>query len=250
MHPIMTLYRQHELHALDHVNFLSQHDEQVWRHISKMTKLRMVHDWQPGRLSLEQLLVREKSLAAKEGQELEWKWYSALDEAGQLASALADAGFNKGEDEAFMVAGVNDLSFINHDLAIHKAESYADLKAIFAVQEEVWQRPMGERLQAAYASWLDYPESCSYYWVEIDGHAVSCAWVDYTDGSPFAGLWAGSTLADYRHRGCYQALVQVRAEEAKQRGRQFLTIDAMHTSEPIVSKMGFIKLSSTRPYTC
>ena len=67
------------------------------------------------------------------------------------------------------------------------------------------------------------------------------AWLRMPTHSPFASLWGGATLAPYRGRGLYTALVAVRAQEAKARGYQFLTIDASDMSRPICEKQGFVK---------
>ena len=220
----MGLYRRQDLHSHYLANLTPDHDEQVWRFVSALTSQRIVMDWQPGKLSLANLVEREKRLVGSANQNLEWKWYEALDMHGQLA--MQDT-----------------------QLKVHKANSFADLSIVFGLQEAVWQQPMSERLQAAYESWLQDPQAVSYLWVDIDGQPVSSAWVGYTQKSQFAGLWAGSTLPDYRGRGCYRALINARAQEAKSRGIKYLTIDAAPTSEPIVASLGFEAISRTRPYT-
>ena len=55
----------------------------------------------------------------------------------------------------------------------------------------------------------------------------------------FAGLWGGSTLAAYRGRGLYTALLAARVREARARGVPYLTIDAGAMSRPIVARHGF-----------
>jgi len=91
----------------------------------------------------------------------------------------------------------------NTELKVHKANSFADLSTVFGLQETVWQQPMSERLQDAYESWQHNPQVVSYFWVNIDGKPVSSAWIGYTQQSQLAGLWAGSTLPEYRGRGCF-----------------------------------------------
>jgi len=245
----MDLYRRQELHSNHLANLVPEHDEQVWRFVSSMTGQRMVMDWQSGKLSLAKLVEREKRLARRANQNLEWKWYEALDQTGELAAQLTKAQYEADDLETFMVVSIDRLTMPATGLKVLRANSFADLSIVFGLQEKIWQQPMSERLQAAYESWLHDPQAVSYFWVEIDGTPVSSAWIGYTEQSQFAGLWAGSTLPDYRGRGCYLALINARAQEAKKRGVKYLTIDAASSSEAIVKPMGFEALSLTRPYT-
>src|ERR1700730_18325443 len=50
----------------------------------------------------------------------------------------------------------------------------------------------------------------------------------------FAGLWGSGTVPPFRHRGCSGALVAARAAEARRLGYRYLTVDARHTSRPIL----------------
>jgi GNAT superfamily N-acetyltransferase len=86
------------------------------------------------------------------------------------------------------------------------------------------------------------------YIAYAEGIPVSAAWISFHDRSPFAGLWGGSTLVEYRGRGFYTALLAARVQEAQQRGVRFLTIDASPMSRPIVEKNGFQFLIFTQPF--
>ena len=79
----------------------------------------------------------------------------------------------------------------------------------------------------------------SVYVAYLEGHPVACAWTVFHPGSQFASLWGGSTLAGYRGRGCYTALLASRAQEAQARGVRFLTVDASPMSRPILEKYHF-----------
>ena len=78
---------------------------------------------------------------------------------------------------------------------------------------------------------------------------MSKAWIRYYPNRTFADLWGGGTLPEYRRRGVYGALVSVRAAEARQCGVQYLTVDALPTSQPILERIGFERLTTTTPYT-
>ena len=104
---------------------------------------------------------------------------------------------------------------------------------------KVWNRPgWGNRLE----------RSGSVFYVAYDGAApVSCARATFHEGSRFAGLWSGCTLAEHRGRGLYRALVAARAQDAAQRGFDYLTVDALPTSRPILERVGFERVSTTWP---
>jgi predicted acetyltransferase len=107
---------------------------------------------------------------------------------------------------------------------------------------------MADRIDALATQLQRSPESISIYTVCSGDKPVASAWISFNAASPFAGLWGGSTLTDYRGQGCYQALLAERAREAKARGVKFLTIDASPMSRPIVARFGFEWITDTRPY--
>ena len=63
-----------------------------------------------------------------------------------------------------------------------------------------------------------------------------------------AGLWGGSTLAAYRGRGIYRALVSRRARIAIERGYSTLQVDASDDSRPILERLGLHVVGRTVPY--
>ena len=58
----------------------------------------------------------------------------------------------------------------------------------------------------------------------------------------------GVTLPEFRGRGLYRATVAKRAELARARGYRWLYSDALPTSRPILERVGFVKLTTTRPF--
>ncbi|MYS42540.1 GNAT family N-acetyltransferase, partial [Streptomyces sp. SID5998] len=67
-------------------------------------------------------------------------------------------------------------------------------------------------------------------------------------GTGFAGLWGGGTVAGWRGRGVYRALVAHRARIAADRGYRHLHVDASAQSRPILERLGFAALTTTTPY--
>jgi predicted acetyltransferase len=62
-------------------------------------------------------------------------------------------------------------------------------------------------------------------------------------------LAGGRTVTTHRRRGLFTALVGSRLREAASRGCTHAFVDALPTSEPILTKLGFTSLTSTQPYT-
>ncbi|RPJ00727.1 MAG: GNAT family N-acetyltransferase [Chloroflexi bacterium] len=73
----------------------------------------------------------------------------------------------------------------------------------------------------------------------VEGQAASVGCVYFHSGSPFANLYGGETLPEYRGRGLYTALLAARAQEVLRRGCRYLTIDDGPMSAPIVVRHGF-----------
>jgi GNAT superfamily N-acetyltransferase len=68
-------------------------------------------------------------------------------------------------------------------------------------------------------------------------------------GTDFASLWGGGTLAGWRGRGVFRALVAHRAALAAARGFRYLQVDASADSRPILRRLGFVELATTTPFT-
>jgi GNAT superfamily N-acetyltransferase len=92
------------------------------------------------------------------------------------------------------------------------------------------------------------PAGLAIFVAEADGVVVSAGWVRFPSGTDFATLWGGATLAEWRGRGIYRALVFRRAQLAAERGRRYLEVDASADSRPILERLGFRAVTQTRPY--
>ena len=80
----------------------------------------------------------------------------------------------------------------------------------------------------------------------VDGHPAATGRLEMPPARSFAGLWGGGTSPQFRHRGIYRSLVAARAALARQRGYSFLTADAGVMSLPILERLGFVPLTTTR----
>jgi hypothetical protein len=118
-----------------------------------------------------------------------------------------------------------------------------DLQAVIDVLTPVWGGDFNwvtERLGAH----LEIPGYLEVYVAEVEGQPATAGWVYFPPGSQFGGLWGGSTVAAFRGRGLYQAVLAARVQAARRRGCRFLYIDASPMSRPIVARHGFEQLTT------
>ena len=184
--------------------------------------------------------------------DFEWKCYSH-DQPADLAQRLLAHGFTiANEPEALMVADIADLPSETWTMdvsAVQRITTPQGVDEIARMEDEVWA---GEEV-TGFTEGMKYdlahnPAHLSVFAVYQDGRVVSAAWTHYLLATSFATLWGGSTLAAYRKRGYYTALLAVRAREARQRGFRFLQVDASPNSRPILARHGFRCLAYSMPY--
>lgn len=200
--------------------------------------------------SVGRIIAEQVASFSRLRKNFEWKVY-ATDEPSTLGAELIEQGFAEGPSESFMVLDLRTAGpalFSTSRQVVRRITDRDGIRDAISVSEQVWNEPMDDRVDALATQLQRSPESIAVYAVYADGRPVASAWITFNAASPFAGLWGGSTLTDYRGRGCYTALLTERAREARSRGVTFLTIDASPMSRPIVARFGFEWITDTRPY--
>jgi GNAT superfamily N-acetyltransferase len=212
---------------------------------------------------LDALIARQRDIFAALGQEVEWKWHSH-DLPADLPDRLRAAGFVPQERETVVVGLVEPLTAelpeLPEGVRIRQVSERADLDRIAAMESEVWGEDrawLAGELEREIAAG---PDAIAILVAEagepaggavggaVGDTVVSAGWLRYERHSEFAGLWGGSTLARWRRKGIYRALVAARARLARERGYHYLQVDASDNSRPILQRLGFIPLTETRPY--
>ncbi len=198
----------------------------------------------------DRVIAEQRDYFAALDMEVEWKLYSH-DRPADLPARLLAHGFVPDEPESVMVLDMDDAPAVYWQPVppeIRRLTGPEGIADVVAMEEAVWQEDkswLAEMLTLE----LNAPgDIMRLYAAYVDGQAVSAAWIRFHPGTKFASLWGGSTLAAYRRRGHYTALLAVRAQEARSRGFRFLTVDASPMSRPILQKQGFIHLTTTTPY--
>lgn len=195
-------------------------------------------------------IEREKLYFEMIGHDFEWKVYD-YDQPADLRERLATAGFVIGDEEAVMVIDVHNLpDSINkphgHDVRrIHDPQQAVEI--LQQVQNRVFDdmdddnRTSKSVMRQMMAAGENMPFIAAY----VDGNPASAAWMTISADNPFAGLWGGATLKQYRGRGLYTALIATRADIARERGIPYLQVDASPMSRPILEKLGFGRIATT-----
>jgi len=160
---------------------------------------------------------------------VEWKYYSH-DAPPDLPDRLVALGLVPEEEETVLVAEADSIPPPGVETVL-STDAFVELAA----------RIFGRR--------AELPDGSLAVVVEEDGEVVSGGRVDLDPQGFFAGLYGGVTLPGHRGRGLYRATVARRAELARERGYRYLYVDALPTSRPILERLGFVAITTTRPYT-
>ncbi|WP_046731237.1 GNAT family N-acetyltransferase [Streptomyces humi] len=184
------------------------------------------------------------------GHEFEWKLYGH-DLPCDLGARLAAAGFRPEPAETLMVAetaGLRVDAGLPDGVRTTQVTDAAGVDLLVDVHEKAFGTDgarLRHRLLAQLAEWPDTVVAV----VALAGdEPVSAARMELRPGTRFAGLWGGGTVAGWRGRGLYRALVAHRARVAEDRGYRYLHVDASAMSRPILERLGFHALGTTTPY--
>jgi ribosomal protein S18 acetylase RimI-like enzyme len=180
----------------------------------------------------------------------EWKYYS-YDEPADLPARLLAAGFVPDEEEALMVAEIDELALDTPppggvELVPVRDEDGA--AAVVRVHDEVFGGDHAAVGAAILAGLRADPPSVQAVLAVAGGVPVSAGRVEFPAGRDFASLWGGGTLPHWRGRGVFRSLVAYRARLARDRGYRYLQVDASPDSRPILGRLGFAELAMTTPY--
>jgi GNAT superfamily N-acetyltransferase len=201
--------------------------------------------------SLDALIARQRDYFAAKGQAVEWK-LRGHDLPADLPDRLRAAGFEPEDEETVLIAEsaaiaerLRGRSAVD-GVSVRQATDRGDFERIAAMESTVWGENwtwLTDDLERRHAT-----GHTDIYVAEAAGQVVSAAWAVYIQGTDFTGLWGGSTLAEWRGRGIYKALVAIRAARAVDLGYTYLHVDASDDSSPILQRLGFHPVTTTTPW--
>ena len=194
---------------------------------------------------LDRVIQTQIDYFAPLGQPFEWMVYEHDGPAG-LDEHLRAKGFADDSDpEAVTVLEIENAPTAllqSTDIDIRQITQRDGLDDVIQVERQVLGADFSW-LKSRLGDHLDLPGYLNVYVAYIEDRPVSTAWIYFHPGVPFAGLFGGSTIEEYRRRGIYTALVGVRLREAQRRGYRYLTTGASPFSRPILEKNGFIQIT-------
>ena len=195
---------------------------------------------------LDELIARQRDFFAAREESVEWKT-RGHDLPADLPKRLVAAGFVAEPLETVLIGVAADLATpVRVDgVTVREVVDDEDMRRIAAMSSEVWDTDRG--WMAAELIERDRARVVVVI-AEADGQVVSSARLVFEPGTEFAGLWGGATLAAWRGRGIYRALVAHRATVATERGARYLQVDATDDSRPILQRLGFTAVTTTTPY--
>ena len=200
--------------------------------------------------ALDDLIRQHRDFFAARGEAVEWKT-RGHDLPADLPDRLLAAGFVPEEPETVVVAETEHLDaepVLPAGVTISRVGARADFERIAALQTLVWDEDHAWLAGQLESSVRAAPHDVLVFVAEAAGEVVSSCRLEFTPGTDFAGLWGGSTLAAWRGRGIYRALVTHRARLAHERRVRYLQVDASADSTPILLRLGFQALTTTTPY--
>jgi GNAT superfamily N-acetyltransferase len=200
---------------------------------------------------LDELIARQRDRFAARGEQVEWKLHGH-DLPADLPDRLMAAGFVPEEQETVLIGLAAPLAQLAAEpppgVRLREVTERADLNKIAAMEQAVWNDDRGWLADALEKELAADPTSLTIVVAEVGELVVSAGWLRYVPGTDFAGLWGGSTLADFRGRGIYKSLVAHRAVRAVERGYRYLQVDASPDSRPILQRLGLVAVTTTTPY--
>jgi GNAT superfamily N-acetyltransferase len=184
------------------------------------------------------------------GRDFEWKLYSH-DQPTDLGQRLIAAGFRPGPEEALLVADAAELPSeiaLPEGVRLLPVTDAAGVRLVVQAHEEAFGTHHSSLERRLLTQLAEEPEAMAAV-VAMAGDIPICAGrVELCQGTQFASLWGGGTAPAWRGRGVYKALVAYRTRLAVERGYRYLQVDALPDSQPILSRLGFVRLGTTVPY--
>jgi hypothetical protein len=184
---------------------------------------------------------------------VEWKT-RGHDTAPGLHEALLANGFAPDETESIMIGPTERLALDESEVplpagvALRRIHSADDVRAMSAMQDEVFGDPVSEEMAEALLARLARDDGMELWIAETADEIVTAGRLEPVAGTDFAGIWGGATRTAWRGLGIYRALTAARARSALALGKTLVHSDSTGFSRPILERSGLIAVSTTTPY--
>lgn len=222
----------------------------------------IVREWSPDGLEcrvvfsrctvsqLRDVVRQERLLADAGGYALEWKVYGHDGPPG-LIDELHAAGFWADDEEIVLGLEVDETACRAFGAPACEVRVVCDavgLADVAAISTRIGRRNVEAETRRLSAMLRDDPGALSIHVGYDAGEPASCGRIHYGHIPGVAELAGGRTVPEHRRRGLFTTLVASRLCEAVSRGCRYVFVDALPTSQAILTGLGFSPLTSTRPY--
>lgn len=186
--------------------------------------------------------------------EFEWK-SRGHDAPVDLPERLVAHGLVAEERETVMIGEARLLAVdvaLPDGVVVRQAgvggDLYDDVRRASAMQESVFGKGRGTDPDELSSNLAHRPDLGGLWLAEADGEVVSAGRLTVVEGTEFAGIWGGSTLAHWRGRGIYRAMTAARARAALDLGVRYINSDCTDMSRPILERSGLVAVTTTTPF--
>ncbi|GAC1552346.1 MAG: hypothetical protein NVS3B16_27030 [Vulcanimicrobiaceae bacterium] len=184
------------------------------------------------------------------GYTLEWKVYGH-DPLPGLAETLAASGFEAGDVETVLCLELGNVEWSRFAGPVYETRAVqgeAGLADVATISQQIGRRNVEAETRQLRAMLRDRPDALSIYVAYVANEPVSVGRIHFGHNPAVAELAGGRTVTTHRRKGLFTAVVASRLREAAARGCRYIFVDALPTSEPILTKLGFAALTSTQPF--
>lgn len=201
--------------------------------------------------ALPAIIRREVSRAFDMGADFEWKLYGH-DRPPRLHTALLQAGLIAEDRETVLALDLRRLpEAVESGMKVASPAvraSVAQLVDYAQISRESGRSGVDAERSRLATTMADDPDSLQVHIVYVDGSPVSAGRLLLDRPSAAAELAGGRTVPAHRRRGYFTTTVLSRIAAAIEAGAETLWVDALPTSVPVLTKLGFIPVTWTQAY--
>ncbi len=198
----------------------------------------------PASVHFDALIRDQVATVWSPGTVLEWKIYSH-DGLEELGRRLTEHGFRPKPHETLMAFDLREAVPTGRPPSTIRVQRVADAPGLadyVEVERIVFGRSHDE--PAGRATEIPSSPLAALYVAYVDGRPAGAGRVVVEEDRPFAGIFGGGTIHEFRGRGVYLELVRARADFARRAGVRYLLVEAIDTtSRPILARVGFVPIA-------
>jgi hypothetical protein len=194
-------------------------------------------------------IAEEIAAASGSVKALMWKVYGH-DAPANLGERLVAHGFADHDASALMAAPVRQvITALGEATDAIIVRELCDAHALDAYQEiwdSVWPDAPNSRYVDDYRALANLRDAGVVFFAGFSptDEPVTSGYLFHAPECPFALLCGGATKAAWRNQRAYTAMLIARSHCALERGASYLAVEASAQSQPILERLGFVRLST------